>query len=142
MLPSDSVVSEMKYNILVVDDEESVHEILTLFLVRKKKHTFTVYSALGGKAGIEMYSKLAKEGWKPDLVLMDLLMPGMDGIEATKRIIEDDPGANIYLFTADAKAKEEDALKAGAKGVIPKMTDWYEMAEDIIHILESSGPAF
>ena len=132
----------MEYNILVVDDEESVHEILTLFLACKKKHTFTVHSALGGKAGIEMCSKLAKEGRKPDLVLMGFIMLGMDGIEATKRIIEDDPGANIYLFTADTKAKEEDALEAGAKGVIPKMSDWYEMAEDIIHILESSGPAF
>lgn len=127
----------MEYNILVVDDEEAVHELLSRFLALKKRYTFTVDSAINGKEGIEMYSKLARDGQKPDLVLMDLIMPGMDGVEATKRIIEKDPEANIYIFTADVTREKGKGLKAGAKGVISKMADWYEMVEDIIQILES-----
>lgn len=116
----------MRYNILLVDDEEALHELLPLFLARNKKHTvFTVHSAMNGEEGVEMYGKLTREEQKPDLVLMDLRMPMMDGVEATKRIIEDDPKANICLFTAYTNTEvERDAVKAGAKGTINKGTDW------------------
>ncbi len=129
----------MKYNILLVDDEEALHELLPLFLARNKKHTlFTVHSAMNGEEGVELYSKLASEGQKPDLVLMDLRMPVMDGVEATKGIIENDPKANIYLFTAYANTEvESDAHKAGAKGTINKSADWDKTVEIIIKYLFS-----
>ncbi len=127
----------MEYNILLVDDEESFHEVLPLFLAKKKKHTFTVHGAINGKAGVEMYGKLRREGQKPDLVLMDIRMPVMDGVEATRRIMENDPKANIYLFTAYAKTEiEGDALKAGAKGTLNKVADWHRTVEEILNILE------
>lgn len=129
-------VDKMEYIILLVDDEETIHELLPLFLARNTEHTFSVHSALNGKEGVEMYGKLASDGHKPDLVLMDLRMPVMDGVEATKRIIEHDPEANIYPFTAYAGAEVEgDALKAGAKGTINKGADWNRTVEEIINIL-------
>ncbi len=130
----------MEYNILLVEDEEAFHILIPNFLARVKKHTFTVHSALNGEEGVEMYSKLANEGQKPDLVLMDLRMPVMDGVEATKRIIEKDPKTNCYLFTAYAGTEaERDVLKAGAKGTISKGTDWNRTVEEIVNILESVG---
>jgi len=90
------------------------------------------------RGGVEKYSKLANDGQKLDLVLMDLRMPVMDGVEATKRIIEKDPKANIYLFAAFAGTEEErDALKAGAKGTINKGADWHRTVEEIVNIPES-----
>jgi len=130
----------MEYNILLVDDEETFHEVLPIFLAKNKKYTFTVRCAINGKEGVETYSKLRREGQKPDLVLMDIRMPVMDGVEATRRIIENDPKANIYLFTAYAKTEiERDALKAGAKGTLNKVADWHRTVEDIVNILESAG---
>jgi len=130
----------MEYNILLVDDEETFHELLPLFLTRNTKHTFTVHSAINGKVGFEIYGKLGSNGQKPDLVLMDLRMPVMDGFEATRRIIENDPKANIYMFTAYVKTEmERDALKAGAKGTLNKVADWYRTVEDIVNILESES---
>ena len=127
----------MEYNILLVDDEESFHEVLPLFLAKNRNHTFTVLCAINGKAGVEMYSKLRRDGQKPDLVLMDIRMPVMDGVEATRRIMENDPKANIYLFTAYAKTQiEGNALKAGAKGTLNKVADWHRTVEDIVNILE------
>jgi CheY-like chemotaxis protein len=127
----------MEYTILLVDDEEYIHGLLPLFLARNEKHTFTVHSAENGQAGVKMYSELANDGSKPDLVLMDLRMPVMDGVEATKRIIENDSKANIYLFTAYTGTEtEKDALKAGAKGTINKAADWNRTAEEIVTILE------
>jgi len=127
----------MEYRILLVEDEEAFHTLIHNFLALVKKHTFTVHSALNGEEGVEMYGKLANDGQKPDLVLMDLRMPVMDGVEATKRIIENDPEANIYLFTAYAGTEEEsNALKAGAKRTISKGADWNRTTEEIVNILE------
>jgi len=127
----------MEYNVLLVEDEEAFHKLIPAFLALSEEHKFTVYSAWNGKEGIEIYSKLVNDGQKPDLVLMDLRMPVMDGVEATKRIIENDPKANIYLFTAYAGTPiEKDALEAGAKGTINKIGDWNRMLKDVITALE------
>lgn len=129
----------MDYSILLVDDEADIHELMSLFLDMSEGHTFTMDSAEDGKTGVEMYSKLSKEGRKPDIVLMDLRMPVMDGVEATGHILADDPGANIYLFTAYTKTEVElDALEAGAKGTLNKSTDWNRTVGAIVDILESS----
>ena len=129
----------MKYRILLVEDEEAIHKLLSTFLVRNKKHTFTLHTTLHGRAGVEMYSKLVEEGKKPDLVLMDIKMPVMNGVEATILILNNDPEANIYLFTAYAgTAVEENALNAGAKGTISKSVEWPGTVEKIVNILESA----
>ncbi|MCK4539145.1 MAG: response regulator, partial [Candidatus Krumholzibacteria bacterium] len=115
----------MEYNILLVDDEVQIHELMPLFLEMHVAHTFTFHSAEDGRVGVEMYNKLSSEGKKPDIVLMDLRMPVMDGVGATRTILENDPEANIYLFTAYAKTEvEQDALEAGARGTLSKSTDW------------------
>ncbi|KAF5416291.1 MAG: Chemotaxis protein CheY [Candidatus Methanophagaceae archaeon] len=96
-----------------------------------------MHSARHGKAGVEQYSKLANGSEKPDLVLMDIKMPVMNGVEATRRITDNDPAANIYLFTAYAGTEvERNALDAGAKGTICKSADWTRIVEDIVNVLE------
>ena len=129
----------MEYNILLVDDEADIHELMSLFLEMDVGHTFIMDSAEDGKAGVEMYCKLSKEGRKPDIVLMDLRMPVMGGVEATGHILDSDPEANIYLFTAYTKTEVEvDALEAGAKGTLNKSTDWNQTVGAIVDILEPS----
>ena len=127
----------MEYNILLVDDEADIHELMSLFLEMDEENTFIMDSAEDGKTGVEMYSKLSGEGRKPDIVLMDLRMPIMDGVEATGHILDSDPGANIYLFTAYTKTEvEQDALEVGARGTINKSTDWNQTVGAIVDILE------
>jgi CheY-like chemotaxis protein len=129
----------MEYSILVVDDEKGIHKLLAVFLALNKQHMFSLHTALHGKVGVEMYSKLVDEGKKPDLVLMDIRMPVMDGVEATIRIMDYDPEANIYLFTAYAGTEvARNGRNAGAKGTISKDADWNITAEKIVDILESS----
>ena len=124
---------------MLVEDEEEFHTLLPLYLMKNKQHTFTVHSARSGEAGVELYSKLTNGGKKPDLVLMDIKMPVMNGMEATKRIMDNDPAANIYLFTAYARTGvERNTLNTGAKGILSKDTDWTKIAEKIVNILESA----
>ena len=100
--------------ILVVDD--------SLITVKKLSSMLT---ALGHKvvrtaaSGVEALT--AYEAYKPDLVTMDITMPDMDGIEATRRIREKFPDALIIMVTSHGQEKMVlDALKAGAKGYVLK----------------------
>nr|QNO50168.1 chemotaxis protein CheY [Methanosarcinales archaeon ANME-2c ERB4]QNO50206.1 chemotaxis protein CheY [Methanosarcinales archaeon ANME-2c ERB4] len=128
----------MDYSILIVDDEGDIRKLMSLFLEMNETHTFTIYSAENGKKGINIYSKLTNSGRKPDIVLMDLRMPVMDGVEATRRIIESHPDANVYIFTAYTKTEvEQDALIAGARGTLSKDVDWNRTIANVVNILES-----
>lgn len=75
-----------------------------------------VGEAENGVEAVEMYDQVS-----PDLVLMDIVMPHMDGILATSNIVSKHPGAKIIMCTSvgqDEKVKA--AIKAGAKGYITK----------------------
>jgi CheY-like chemotaxis protein len=102
--------------ILIVDDDLAVLEVLSLML----KDDYEVITATNGKEAIDKYRK-----FKPDLVLMDVVMPEMDGIRATKEILKIDPNAKIIAIWQNecrhckcesvyAKHRGKDMLKASA----------------------------
>ena len=110
--------------VLLVDDEESVRELFTL---RLERWGCEVAVAKGGQEGVERYRHL-----QPDLVLMDLRMPGGSGLDASRAIVDWDPEARIIIITESPDAFL--ALKAleekVAKLVVPKpfYFDQLEMA--------------
>ncbi len=100
--------------ILIVDDAEFMRFTLKRIL---NKHGFNnIVEAGDGKEAVEVYFKE-----KPDLVTMDITMPIMDGIAATKEICSKDPNALIVIVSAAGqKDKVLEAIKAGAKYFIVK----------------------
>ncbi len=105
-------------SMLVVEDEEPIQELIKEYLAPLK---LKIYQAYSGEEGIELYRSLMEKGKKPDIVIMDLKLPGIDGVEATKKIMEMDPEANIYGFTAYFGTQwAKELQKAGAKGVIAR----------------------
>lgn len=101
-------------SVMIVDD--SPITIRKLGKMLEQLGYFIVATASNGQAAISTYRTA-----KPDVVTMDITMPIMDGIEATKGILQEFPDARIIMVTSHGQEKMVlDALKAGAKGYVIK----------------------
>ncbi|HEY7213068.1 MAG TPA: sigma-54 dependent transcriptional regulator [Thermoanaerobaculia bacterium] len=100
-------------NILIVDDEEVLQDILTS-LIRREGHT--PLSATTGEAGIAMLEREVV-----DLVLLDLMLPGMRGMEVLREIRRRDPDQVVVVITAFSSIESAiEAMREGAFHYIPK----------------------
>jgi DNA-binding NarL/FixJ family response regulator len=100
---------------LIADDHEVVREGLRLALLRSP-HIRIVGEAPDGETAITL-----AERRRPNVVIMDLRMPGMDGIEATEEIAKRTPDSHVLIFTAySERALLARGLESGAKGYILK----------------------
>ncbi len=104
----------MAKNILIVDDAAFMRMMIKDILT---KNGYNVAGeAENGAKAVEKYNEL-----KPDLVLMDITMPEMDGIQALKKIKEGDGGAMVIMCSAmGQQAMVIEAIQAGAKDFIVK----------------------
>lgn len=96
--------------ILIVDDEPAMREVIGLIL-----REYTVFEAANGMEAVERVGE-----HKPDLVLMDIMMPEMDGVESTKQIMSKYPGTKIVGVTAYATHKGKEIIEAGALEILEK----------------------
>jgi len=116
--------------VLITDDHPVVRKGLSAFLVAKAAGIEVVGEAVNGKESVERAKEL-----KPDVILMDLLMPEMNGIEAIKQIKEDIPDAKILVMTSFATDEMVfPAIKAGALGYLLKDSDPDELIDAIRRI--------
>jgi DNA-binding NarL/FixJ family response regulator len=101
--------------VLIVDDHEIVREGLQILL--GEEPGFEVVGMAGdGETALQLMKK-----HKPDVVLMDLVLPGMDGIEITRRALAQDSSARVLVLTTFADDQRvRDAIQAGAIGYLLK----------------------
>jgi len=118
-------------SILAVEDEEHIRNILEYNL---KLDGFEVHLAQDGHKGLQLARRV-----RPDVILLDWMMPDMDGLEVLSALKEDERTENIPVFMLTAKAMKRDlvqALRKGADDYIAKPFNPVELGQTIRSKLE------
>jgi two-component system, chemotaxis family, chemotaxis protein CheY len=108
----------MRLRVLIVDDSETIRRMLGAILGSRR---WTVCGeAEDGQSGVQKFHQL-----KPDVVLLDLSMPDITGIEAAKQMSAADPTVPLILFTIlEIEGIEDEARQAGIRAIVPKNEAW------------------
>jgi two-component system, NarL family, invasion response regulator UvrY len=131
MSANDPAMAAQRTRIMLVDDHAVVREGYRSLL--QKQSQLQVVAEAGD--GAEAY-RLFKEV-RPDLVIMDLTMPGLGGIEAVKRIRQWDGGARILVFTMhQSAAYAVQAIRAGARGYVTKSSPPEALVAAVFELLK------
>lgn len=121
----------MKKRVLVVDDEPDFLEVIR---VRLEANDCDVITVTNGDDAI----KKIKEG-NIDVVLLDILMPGMDGLETLRKVRKLDKDLPVYIITAfSTEERFRMANKFGASGFIVKTDDLREQIKSINSVIDMS----
>jgi len=111
------------HRILVVDDEKSIVDLVTAYL---RQEGFEVHTAADGPAGLK-----AARALKPDLVVLDLMLPEMDGIEVLTRLRRE---SNVYVILLTARSDETDKIVGLSVGADDYMTKPFSPRELVARI--------
>jgi DNA-binding NarL/FixJ family response regulator len=112
--------------VLLVDDDPVFRELLA-FVLRTDLGAEVVGQAGDGANGIELAREL-----QPDVVVMDLRMPSMDGFEATKRIVAEQGETRVVVVSSSTESDDvKRALEAGAAGYVPKEHAVAELSDEV-----------
>lgn len=119
----EGMMSEVK-RMLVVDDEHEICDFLKTFF---EERDYEVRTANSGEAAL-----IAMEKSKPQVVLLDVHMPGMDGMSALREIKNRFPGVKVIMVTAlETREKIEEALRLGADNYITKPLSLEYLEKDV-----------
>ena len=121
-------------SILYVDDEPDIRLIVEMSLAMRPQ--FTVRTADSGEAALQV---LHGERWRPDLVMVDVMMPGLTGPDVLAVLRADPETAPLPVVFVTARARREDIeayITQGAIGVITKPFDPITLADQISMLLQ------
>ena len=125
----------MAAKILYVDDEDDIREIAQMSLELEPE--FEVHLCSSGAQALDKAAS-----WQPDLILLDVMMPEMDGPETLRRLAADEQTAAIPVAFITARTQThqvERYLAMGAVGVIAKPFDPMKLAADVMDLLRPNG---
>ena len=117
-------------HILVVDDSPTETHIISTTL---EKHGHRISVAVDGKDGVEKATQII-----PDLILMDVVMPELNGFQATRQLTQQPATAHIPVIMVTTKDQKTDKMWAerqGAKGYITKPFDEEELIQEVNRLL-------
>ncbi|WP_432831394.1 response regulator transcription factor [Dactylosporangium sp. CA-092794] len=123
----------MGQRVLVVDDDPTVSDVVRRYLEREQ---FSVQLAGDGQAALEAYRQQ-----RPDLVVLDLMLPGIDGLEVCRRLRAQDPGLPIVMLTALGEESDRVlGLEIGADDYVTKPFSPRELVLRVQSVLRRSAP--
>ena len=123
---NEAVISEEKIKILVVDDTRTNIDVLSQAL---SEQGFEILTALSGEVALKILSKV-----HPHLILLDIMMPGMDGYEVCEKVKNDELTKNIPIIFLTAKSQKEDIVKGIKLGAVDYVTKPFQHEELMVRV--------
>ncbi|RMF23032.1 MAG: response regulator, partial [Cyanobacteria bacterium J083] len=124
--PVNQSSQTVKIRVLIVDDQKIIREGLKV-LIQSEADFEVIGTGASGEDAIKLTRQL-----KPDVILLDVEMPGIDGVTATKQIISEFPEAKILVLSSyDSDKYVSESLDAGAKGYLLKGTPAHEVRDAV-----------
>lgn len=124
-------LNSQSISIAIVDDKPTIRNLLEEFFLQEG---FTVYTGDDGKKAIDLVKQ-----FNPSLLLIDLRMPDMNGVEALQEIKKIKPTQTVIMMTAYGEEDiVEQAIHSGAAGYISKPFDLYELSSKVEKVLKES----
>ncbi|HOK40190.1 MAG TPA: response regulator [bacterium] len=111
----------MAKKIIIIDDEINLRKILNFNL---KIKGYEIYEAENGLVGLNLIKQI-----KPDLILLDLMMPEMNGYQVVEELKKDEELSKIPIFILSAKVKPEEINKLLSMGVLKYITKPFNIKE-------------
>ena len=115
-IPTPESLVEGKFSVLIVDDEQEIVDIMKVFLQRQGGYEIT--SAADGISALIEVGRA-----KPDLLILDIMIPGVDGIEVCRRIKADSNNRTVIIAVSGSAEHEKRILQAGADAFMTKPID-------------------
>jgi DNA-binding NarL/FixJ family response regulator len=129
------MVAGARIRVLVCDDHPMIREGVTRLLAGDEGIE-VVGAAADGEEGVQLAHSL-----RPDIVLMDLMMPGVDGVEATRRITSPPTDTRVVILTSFGEdSRVRDAIDAGAVGFVLKDTDGQDLVRAVFAAARGEVP--
>ncbi|MGO9571370.1 MAG: PAS domain S-box protein [Desulfomonilaceae bacterium] len=119
--------------VLLVDDEDLVRELAKRILSRAG---YTVLTATNGRQALQVYNKERK---RISLVLLDLIMPEMDGKQCLRELLKINPGARVLVASGhSANGPTKEAVEGGALGLVSKPFDMGQLLQTVRKVLDEA----
>lgn len=123
------VLKPTSMRVLIAEDTDSVRVALRILMEHLGHQVVGI--AVDGEDALSQYRE-----HHPDIVLMDVRMPGMDGLTCTSLLATQDPNAKVVILTA-GRSTEADARRAGARALVEKPFDLSELA-NVMHAVAAA----
>jgi excisionase family DNA binding protein len=133
-LPMPQVLKQDKWRVLAVDDEPEVLDVLVRAFQMDESGQYEVHSALDGVTALIDVGRL-----KPDVLLLDIVLPGLDGVEVCRRI-KANPQLTTFVVAISGKATDEmreEVLAAGAHLFLEKPVSIHHLRGEVARLLKS-----
>ena len=127
-IPVPPALTEEKFKVLIVEDEDDIVKILKSFFERQG-----VYEVTSASDGISALIDIGR--WHPDLLVLDILIPGVDGLEVCRRIKEDPRSRTAIIVMSGQPEVEPRILQAGADCFMAKPMDLDRLLEESKRLL-------
>jgi len=115
-IPTPALLVHEKFRVLIVDDDQHIIDMLKTFL--QNQGGYDISSASDGITALIEVGRL-----KPDLLILDIMIPGVDGIDVCRRIKADSTNRTAIIAVSGIADNEQKSLQAGADAFMPKPID-------------------